>query len=204
MTKRIASLLSAFLLAAGLLAPTVSGLAQAQEQDKEKEKKKPRKVWTNDDLSGLGGRINIVGQEPPPPPEAKPAPEAATGTFPWEELDYLYELKPDLERKLETVRGDLARVNEELPQATEQFEIDSLLEERNAYEQEIARRETELEEINARIAELEKQTKGKKRPPKAPAKPKPAPAPEEGEEAPEKPAEEPAEEPPPPPPPPAR
>lgn len=173
-------------------------LAAAQSQPPPPpEKKKPRKVWTNEDLSGLGGRINVVGQEPPPPAEAKAAqPAAAAGPgFPWEELDVLYQNRASLEKELPVARAALENINEEYRKTTDPGRIDVVLEARADQEQRIASLEQQLLEINTRIADLEKQTKGRKRPAKVATKPAaPKPAPQAGEPAP-------APEPPPPPPP---
>ncbi|MGH9814121.1 MAG: hypothetical protein ACRD4T_13395, partial [Candidatus Acidiferrales bacterium] len=89
MRKPILVILSAVLFAA------VSFLAvQAQQQEQPTEKKKPRKVWTEDDLAGLSGRINVVGTEAPPPAPAGQlgaagAQAPADGSAIWEELDLL-------------------------------------------------------------------------------------------------------------------
>lgn len=202
MRKTIALCLAVILFSAVSLAA-----AQSQPQEPPKEKKKPRKVWTEDDLKRLSGRVNVVGTEPPPPAEPKAAPaEPQTPGFPWEELDDLTARRRDLERGLEIGQRQLSQINEELAATNDAAEIDALLERRVAQEEAIAQREVELAEVVARIAELEKQAKGRKRPAAVKVE-RPRPPAEEGEAGPppaeEPPAEEPpAEEPPPPPPPP--
>jgi len=200
MRRAILLLLVAALFLVGSI-PTV----QAQQQEQPKEKKKPRKVWTEEDLAGLGGRINVVGTEAPPPAAPKVAPAEAQGpAFPWEELGDLTARRSDLERVLEIGRQQLERMNDDLHAANDPVEIETLLNAREAQEAAIAQREEELAATIARIAELEKQTKGRKRPPKLIQTEKARPA-QEGDEAapeasPEAPEEEaPEEEPPPPP-----
>ncbi|MGH9789237.1 MAG: hypothetical protein ACRD4U_11110 [Candidatus Acidiferrales bacterium] len=199
---------SVLFLVAALFAAVSLPALQSQPQQPPKEKKKPRKVWTEDDLAGLSGRINVVGVEAPPPAEPKAAPAEAQGPgFPWEELDDLTARRSDLERVLGIGRQQLERMNNDLHATNDPVEIETLLNAREAQEAAIAQREEELAATIARIAELEKQTKGRKRPPKPAQTEKARPA-QEGEEAapgasPEAPEEEsPKEEPPPPPPPP--
>jgi len=174
---------------------TVLSLPAVQQQEQPKEKKKPRKVWTEDDLKGLSGRINVVGTEAPPPaePKAAPAQPLAPG-FPWEELDDLTARRRDLERGLEIGQRQLDQINEELRATQDADEIDALLQRRVAQEEAIAQREEELAQVVARIAELEKQAKGRKRP-AAPPRPERAP-PAEGAEAGSEATPQPAEEPP--------
>jgi hypothetical protein len=38
--------------------------ASASTQDASKDKKKPKKVWTNEELTGVNGNISVVGSEP--------------------------------------------------------------------------------------------------------------------------------------------
>jgi len=180
-----------------------AALLAAQSQPPPPEKKKARKVWTNEDLSGIGGSINVVGREAPPPAEAKTAQGAATkDDAVWEELDGLRITKADVEKNLANNRRWLDNLNEEYRKASDPGRIDTILQGRTDLETRIADYESQLVELNAQIAELEKFTKGKKRPatPKAvapkPATPQPAPVGEAGQPPAQKP---PAEQPPPPP-----
>ncbi len=181
---------------------TVS-LAAAQSQPLP-EKKKPAKVWTNEDLSSLGGNINTVGQKAPPPAEAKPEQTAAASSDAvWEELDALRTSRAKVEKNLENNRRWLENLNEEYRKTNDPSRLDTVLQARADLEARIAEYEQQLQQVNAEIAALEKFTKGKKRPAKAkPAAPKPAAPPPPGEAG--QPSEEkpPAEPPPPPPPPP--
>jgi len=190
------------LFAVALLA-TVSLAAVQSQPPPPPEKKKPRKVWTNEDLSALGGRINVVGQEAPPPSEVNPAqsPKSAPD-YTWEQLDALRDTRAQLENELPSARAALENINKEYSAATDPVRIDAILQARTQQEERIANLEQQLQQVNADLATVEKLTKGKKRPAKAkPVAPKPA-----GESAP--PAEQPpAEKPPtqqPPPPPPSR
>lgn len=196
------------LLAIALLAGASLAAAQSQPPPPP-EKKKPRKVWTNEDLSSLGGNINVVGREAPPPAEAKPEkPTAGKDDAVWEELDTLRIIKADVEKNLANNRHWLENVNEEYGKATDPSRIDAILQGRAELETRIAGYEEQLRQTNEQIAALEKFTKGKKRPAKAkpaaapqPAAPPPAPPGGEAKE-PKPPEEQPA--PPPPPPPPSR
>ena len=205
MRRAILLLLVAALFLAGSI-PAV----QAQQQEQPKEKKKPRKVWTEDDLAALTGRINVVGTEAPPPaPPGQPVAGAAPadGSAIWEELDMLTQQRQTTQEQLELNQRHLEAMTAKINEETDPLNIDEFLQGRAQKEEEVLRLETELEQLNAQIAELERQTRGRKRPaktrvkPEEPAKQRPA---AEGEEAPaeEPPKEEPpAEEPPPPPPP---
>ncbi|HXE75749.1 MAG TPA: hypothetical protein VNN18_08960 [Candidatus Xenobia bacterium] len=198
--RRAAVLLQVIAL---LAAVSVAG-AQSQ-QTPPPEKKKPRKVWTNEDLSGIGGNINVVGTAAPPPAEAQPEKAAATkDDAVWEELDTLRIIKADVEKNLANNRRWLENLNEEYRAASDAGRIDTILQGRAELEARIADYEAQLVQVNAQIAELEKFTKGKKRPakPKPAAAPKPAtpPAAEGGGTQEPKPT---AEQPPPPPPPPS-
>jgi hypothetical protein len=202
-----------FLVAALFAAVSLPAL-HAQQQEPPKEKKKPRKVWTEDDLAGLGGRINVVGTEaPPPPPAGLPAAAAPTGdTALWEELDMLTGQRQAAQEQLDLNRRHLESINAKLDEESDALNIDELLQGRATKEEEILRLEGELESLNQQVAALEKQLAGRKRPartraqPPVPAKERP-PAAEGEEPAEETPAEEPpkeeppAEEEPPPPPP---
>ena len=193
------------LLAVALLAAVSLPAAAGQQQEQPKEKKKPRKVWTNEDLGGLGGRINVVGQEPPPPAEEKAAQPIAADSagYTWEQLDALQGTRAALEKDLPSARVALENINEEYRKTTDPARIDAILQARTEQEQRITGLEEQLQQVNVEIAVLEKYTKGKKRPAKAkPAAPKPAapqPAGEAGQPQEQKP---PAEQPPAPPPPP--
>ncbi len=179
-------------------------LAAAQSQPPPPpEKKKPRKVWTNEDLSGLGGRINVVGQEAPPPSEVNPAqsPKSAPD-YTWEQLDALRDTRAQLENELPSARAALENINNEYRAATDPVRIDAILQARTQQEERIANLEQQLQQVNADIATVEKLTKGKKRPAKAkPVAPKPAATQPEGAGQPQE-QKPPAEQPPPPPPPP--
>lgn len=200
------------LLAAGLLVAVSIPAVQAQQQEQPKEKKKPRKVWTEDDLAGLSGRINVVGVEAPPPaPPGQPAAGGAPadGSAIWEELDMLTQQRQTTQEQLDLNRRHVEAMTAKLNAESDPANIDELLQGRVQKEEEVARLEAELEQLNLQIAELERQTRGRKRPAKTrvkaeqPVKQRPA---AEGEETPaeEPPKEEPpAEEPPPPPPPPS-
>ena len=192
----------ALLFAALFLAVSIPAV-QAQQQEQPKEKKKPRKVWTNEDLSGLSGNINTVGQKAPPPAEAKPEQlSAADGDAVWLELDALRDQRADVEKTLANNRRWLENLTEEYRNTTDSGRMDTVLQARAEQEQRIVELEERLQLVNAEIAALEKHTKGKKRPAKAkPLAPKPAAPPPAGEAG-QPPEEKPPAEPPPPPPPP--
>jgi len=183
-------------------------LAAAQSQPPPPPKKKPAKVWTNEDLSSLGGTISVVGREAPPPAENKPEQSAATkDDAVWEELDTLRTIKASVEKNLANNRRWLENINEEYRKTNDPSRLDTVLQARADQEARIVEFEQQLVQVNADIAQLEKFTKGKKRPAKAkPASPKPA-TPEgeaapTGEQPPPPQPPAPAQEPPPPPPPP--
>lgn len=200
------------LLAVALFTAISLPALQSQPQEPPKEKKKPRKVWTEDDLGKLGGNINVVGTEAPPPapPGQPPAPAAPRPEDAlWRELDDLLAERKMIQTQIDLNRDAVDSLNNKLNEENDPLNIEELLEGRTWQENELATWEEELVRVNARIAELEKLTAGRKRPPsaqpkaKTPVKQRPA---AEGEEAlaEEPPAEEgesPAEEEPPPPPP---
>ncbi|MGH2670215.1 MAG: hypothetical protein ACRDH5_14055 [bacterium] len=202
------------LLVAALFTAVSLPALQSQPQQPPKEKKKPRKVWTEDDLAGLGGRINVVGAEAPPPaPPGQPAvPGAARPDDAlWRELDDLHLERKEIQGQIDLNRRSVDSITAKLAGETDPVAIDDLLGLRVWQEEQVVLWEEELERVTARIAELEKLTAGRKRPPRpAPVKiekVRPAPAEEgEGEAPPEPPGEEPPEEespeeePPPPPP----
>ncbi|MCI0402579.1 MAG: hypothetical protein L0212_03545 [Acidobacteria bacterium] len=197
-------------LIAALLSAVSLAAAQSQPQASPKEKKKPRKVWTEEDLAGLGGRINVVGTEAPPAPAEQPAvTQARPADALWKELDDLLEERKVTQVQIDLNRASVEALNQKLSAETDPDNINELLQGREWQEAQVAQWEAELERVNTRIAELERLTAGRKRPPKpAPVKTeKVRPAGEEGEaQATPTPAEEPpkeeppAEEPPPPPP----
>ncbi len=192
---------TAALFLAVILFTTVSLAAAQTQPPPPKEKKKPRKVWTEEDLAGLGGRINVVGTEAPPPAAAeKPAAQAGQPSDAlWKELDDLMEERKMVQEQIDLNRASVESLNQKLNAETDPDNIAELLEGRVWQEEQVARWEAELARVNARIAELEKLTAGRKRPPQPAAvkTEKVRPAGEEGEaEA----APAPAEEPPPPPP----
>jgi len=197
------------LLTAALFTAVSLPALQSQPQEQPKEKKKPRKVWTEEDLAGLGGRINVVGSEAPPEPAAQPATAAARPDDAlWKELDDLRAEREMIQGQIELNQRSVASITEKLNTESDPVSIDELLELRAWQEEQVTEWEVELERVNTRIAELEKLTAGRKRPPKpAPVKtekPRPAAPAAQGEgEAPAEPppAEEPSEEEPPPPPP---
>ncbi len=209
MRKPVLAILSAVLLAAISL-PALP----AQQPQPSKEQKKPRKVWTEEDLKGLSGNINVVGTEAPPEAPARPAPAGAAASADfglWAELDDLTEQRRVAQEQIELNRGHVEAINREIAEETNPVALEELLQGREWQEEQARQYEDELEQVNARIAELERLLAGRKRPPQPkavrPEKVRPAPEAEAGEaqeepEAPPVPAEEePAEEEPPPPPP---
>lgn len=165
----------ALLLAAVLPASPQS----SQQENKPPEKKKTRKVWTNDDMEGLKGNpISVVGTVAPSPKEEE---KKAAQTPPGEasaELEKAREEQRNTQELLEFTRQDLETLRAQQGSAGDDAERDTFrraIEEREA---QVAQAEQQLQELNARVAELEKQAKGRKRPAsKAAPKPAAAPAP---------------------------
>lgn len=176
----LVALLALAVSAAAAATPPPSSGQQPQEEKKEPEKKKARKVWTNDDLPGLQQRgvVSIVGQAPAAPAPKAEATGAATGAFPFDELDEGREQRKTLEAELQNSRQALENLRTERVATEDAVRQQALDDAIVTQEQEVTTKEAELQELDTRIAALEKQTKGRKRPKLKPA-PKPAAPPAE-------------------------
>lgn len=173
-TRVLSTFLAVFLvgsLSLALVTPILQGQEQEKKQEEKKaEKKKARKVWTNDDFP----------ERPPPPPppeekkpEAPPAPEA--DLWPWDAIDRLTAERQTIEQELVRYREQLDTLEQERRDAfgdsLRRETIDQAIEQQ---EQLVFRHEERLKELNTLIADLEAQTKGRKRPePKQPPAPPP-------------------------------
>lgn len=140
---------------------------QEQTQEQEKPKKKARKIWTNDDFP----------QRPAPAPAAKKeeALKAEAAPQPLEQLfAELDQARADRDRwrdSLPVVRQGLEDLRERRRNAETDYDRDMYDEAIEAAEAEVVATEETVQELEARVAELEQLTKGKKRPPAKPVKP---------------------------------
>jgi hypothetical protein len=140
---------------------------QEQTQEQEKPKKKARKIWTNDDFP----------QRPAPAPAAKKeeAPKAEAAPQPLEQLfAELDQARADRDRwrdSLPVVRQGLEDLRERRRNADNDYDRNMYDEAIEAAEAELVSTEETVQELEARVAELEQLTKGKKRPPAKPVKP---------------------------------
>ncbi|MFQ5694696.1 MAG: hypothetical protein ACE5HB_01770 [Terriglobia bacterium] len=156
------------------------GLAAQDQTEKKNEasKKKARKVWTNEDLSSLRGRINVVGRRRPPtqpgtgPASLNPA-DAERAAQLFAQLDKAKEERELLQITLDAFRQDLTSLQEQLARSGDTTDRDMLQLAIDATQADITRTEQELQQLETRIAELEKQTQGLKRPSPPPDKKEP-------------------------------
>jgi predicted RNase H-like nuclease (RuvC/YqgF family) len=155
-------------LALALAVPSLA-LAQAEEQEQtqeqEKPKKKARKIWTNDDFP----------ERPAPAAKKEEAPKAEAAPQPLEQLfAELDQARADRDRwrdSLPVVRQGLEDLRERRRNADNDYDRNMYDEAIEAAEAELVSTEETVQELEARVAELEQLTKGKKRPPAKPVKP---------------------------------
>lgn len=141
-----------FSLPCSLAAQKQSGSEPAQPK-----KKKARKIWTNDDFPS--------GRTPAPrKPEAKKGKERKTLEQLFAELDQAREERRLLQEDLDAFREGLKDLYARRAQARTTYDREMLDLAIDAAEADIADREQRFKEVDARIAELEKLTKGRKRP----------------------------------------
>lgn len=161
------------LLALGVvLSLAVPSLAAAQsgeqEQKQEQEKpKKARKVWTNDDFPEGPAVAPAAKKEEGPKAEAAPQPLEEL----FAELDKARADRDRWRNSMPVLRQGLEDLRERRRNADNDYDREMYDEGIKAAEAEIASAEETVKELEARVAELEQLTKGKKRP-----RPKPAPA----------------------------
>lgn len=151
------TLLACGALLLGLGVP--AAFAQSTGAQPPPEKKKASKVWTNDDFPERPPQAPAPEK---PKEEAKPAPK--TSSFPWAELDQLREQRQHLAAELQLAREGLEKLTEERRRSSDPARLEALDEGIKSQEQEVAAAEARLQEIDAQIASLEKQAKGRKRP----------------------------------------
>jgi hypothetical protein len=178
---------AALCLAVALGVPVPSGgqsLGELARKAKAKKKspKSASKVWTNDSVRGLKGQgMSIVGAPLPAPPPASATSEqqapAAVVDPVWAELDAAQAEKEAAERYITTLSQQIQDWEGQLADQTDPESQDTFSVSIDGNQQEIARQEELLMEINARIAALEQQTAGKTRP-----APEPPQAPVQGED----------------------
>jgi len=159
----------AFLFCLGLLL-SLAATSQASGQQQPPEKKKARKVWTNDDFPARPAPA-AKKEEAQKPGESRSLAEL------FAELDNAREERKLTQETLEAFQKGLEELRERRFNARDDYDRDFLDLAIEAREADIAKVEAQLKELDARIAELEKLTKGRKRPqpPKQEAKTPPSP-----------------------------
>ncbi|MGH9805550.1 MAG: hypothetical protein ACRD4D_10300 [Candidatus Acidiferrales bacterium] len=141
------------------LALPASSFAQSGEQpQQEQAKKKTRRVWTNDDF-GSGSRAAEEKKEAPGPEEPQPSAEEL-----FAELDQARISLASQEKELELDRKQYEGQLQRLRDADNDYDRDAYRTSMEVAERHLAQREQAVEELKARIAELEQLTSGMKRP----------------------------------------
>ncbi len=135
--------------------PAASGAQQSGEEAKKPEKKKARKIWTNDDFPSRS--------RPVANPEVKPEAKIEVAD-PWAELDKAREDLALEQENLEYYRRDLEQRREDRSREFDPARREALDLAIQALEGDIAASEAKTRELEARIAALEKLTKGRRRP----------------------------------------
>jgi len=174
MRKQLVGLLALGLvlpLAVPSLAPAQSG-EQEEKQEQEQPKKKARKVWTNDDFPERPRAAPAKAKEETQKAEAAPQPLEAL----FAELDQARADRDRWRDSLPVVRQGLEDLRQQRRNADTDYDRTMYDEAIAAAEAELVSTEETVKELEARVAELEQLTKGKKRPP---AKPAPATPPAE-------------------------
>jgi hypothetical protein len=89
-------------------APTAAKTADAKDQpadkDAPKDKKKPKKVWTEDDISKVGGSISVVGNDSASTPgrsSSQPAGASSEDSAPGKQVDYYRDQLRPLQAQLD-------------------------------------------------------------------------------------------------------
>ena len=142
--------------------PAAGWAQQSGEEAKKPEKKKARKIWTNDDFPSR--------PRPTAKPEVKPEVKLEVAD-PWAELDKAREDLALEQENLEYYRRDLDRYTEDRSREFDPARREALdLAIIQALEGDIAVSEAKMPELEARIAALEKLTKGRRRPTPPPEK----------------------------------
>jgi len=161
MGRRFSTPLSTlFLIAVLSLAAAPLRSSGQPAQDEQKETKKARKIWTNDDFPS-----NPAAQKE----EAKASEESAPAADPFAELDRAREERKLAQEDLQAFHKDREELRNRRSRASESVEMDMLDLAIETAETKIVKLEEQLKELDDRIAELEKQTRGRKRPAPKPA-----------------------------------
>ncbi len=164
MRRRLSAFLSAlFLIAAVSLAVAPlrpSGQEPRDEEKQAEKKKKAPKIWTNDDFPSTR-----AAQEE----EAKKSEESPPVADPFAELDRAREERKFLQEDLQSFHRALEELRNRRSRATENVDQEMLNLAIENQESGIVKTEERLKELDARIAQLEKQTRGRKRPAPKPA-----------------------------------
>ncbi len=141
--------------------PAAGGAQQSGEEAKKPEKKKARKIWTNDDFPSR--------PRPAAKPEVKPAAKLEVAD-PWAELDKAREELALGQENLEYYRRDLDQYTEDRSREFNPGQREALDLAIEDAQKNIAGSEAKMLDLEARIAALEKLTKGRRRPTPPPEK----------------------------------
>jgi len=144
-----------------LLALAVPALADPQATDPPQvEKKKARKVWTNDDFAPAASMPEEPEPEQAPAAEAPPRPLEVL----FAELDSAREELAGWRVTLENYRQAFEAVVERRRNADNDYDRDAYEAAIPPAEEQLIGAEEKVKQLEARVAELEQLTKGKKRP----------------------------------------
>ena len=102
-------------------APAASGAASPKDpnarKDQAKEKKKPKKVWTEEEISAVGGSISVVGDQHPsnsssPAPALPAASDGRDAAYYRGRLAPLRQQIEDLDREIQQMKNSKGSVRE--------------------------------------------------------------------------------------------
>ena len=156
MRGRLSAILSAlFLIVAVSLTPLRSFGQEPREEKKATERKKGQKIWTNDDFPSTPAAQAE---------EAKKAEESTPVVDPFAESGRAREERKLLQEDLQAFHKALEELRDRRSLAAENYDREMLDLAIETAEGNIFNFEERLKELDARIAHLEKQTRGRKRP----------------------------------------
>jgi hypothetical protein len=103
--------------------PPAAGTAAPKDKktgkDQAKEKKKPKKVWTNEEISSVGGNISVVGDQKPSnnsygTPASPPASDGRDAAYYRNRLAPLRQQVDDIDREIQQMRSSKGSVRENI------------------------------------------------------------------------------------------
>jgi hypothetical protein len=100
-------------------AGTAAPKDQSTAKNQAKEKKKPKKVWTNEEISSVGGNISVVGDQKPSnnsygTPASPSASEGRDAAYYRNRLAPLRQQVDDIDREIQQMRSSKGSVRENI------------------------------------------------------------------------------------------